>query len=70
MAGCGTGLIMCVYLCVLIGKNLDEIQGRFCLVKEDGIGPNDQKSSLLWKMIVDPEAANLINTNKREKQRT
>ena len=70
MAGCGTGLIMCVYLCVLIGKNLDEIQGRFCLVKEDGIGPNDQKSSLLWKMIVDPEAANLINTNKREKQST
>ena len=61
---------MCVYLCVLFGKNLDEIQGRFCLVKEDGIGPNDQKSSLLWKMIVDPEAANLINTNKREKQRT
>ena len=70
MAGCGTGLIMCVYLCVLIGKNLDEIQGRFCLVKEDGIGPNDQKSSLLWKMIVDPEAANLIHTNKREKQST
>lgn len=49
MAECGTGLIMCVCLCVLIGKNLDEIQGRFCLVKEDGIGPNDQKSSLLWK---------------------
>ena len=49
MAGCGTGLIMCIYFCVLMGKNLDEIQGRFCLVKEDGIGPNDQKTSLLWK---------------------
>lgn len=49
MAGRGTGLIMYVCLYVLIGKNLDEIQGRFCLVKEDSIGPNDQKGSLLWK---------------------
>lgn len=57
-------------LCVLIGKNLDEIQGRFCLVKKDGIGPNDQKSSLLWKDVSRSEVANLINTNKREKQST
>lgn len=39
---------MCVCLCVLIVENLNEMQGEFCLMEEDGIGPNDQRSSLLW----------------------
>ena len=42
----------------------------FVLLKRTVLGLMTRKALFFGRMIVDPEAANLINTNKREKQRS
>ena len=42
----------------------------FVLLKRTVLGLMTRKALFFGRMIVDPEAANLINTNKREKQST
>lgn len=42
----------------------------FVLLKRTVLGLMTRKALFFGRMIVDPETANLINTNKREKQST